>query len=130
MDNSPVGISLSTSNFDGLILANKTLTHLLGYTQEEISKVNPYDLTHPDDREWSLDYLKRLKKGEINQYAIEKRYIKKNGDIIWAKTSAKAVEDNKSKIKYQVATVEDITKEKEIFQKLQDSQKPSFELNS
>mgnify|MGYP000500907936 CR=1 FL=1 len=55
-------------------------------------------------------------------YDREKRYIKKSGQAIWAKTSVTAVRDSSNKIKFNVATIEDITKEKEIRMRLKESE--------
>ena len=122
MDNSPIGISLSKSNFNGLILANKTLSKMLGYTEEELNVIDPRVITHPDDKEWSMKHLKDLRDGKINSYSVEKRYLKKDGSIIWVKTSAKAVVEDDGESTYQVATIEDISKEKEAVEKLKESE--------
>ncbi len=122
MDNSPIGISLSKTGQEGLLIANKRLAKLLGYTQEELNNLDPREITHPEDKEWSLKYLKKLLEGKIDHYSVEKRYIKKNGDVIWVKTSAAAVKDAKKEHFYTVATFEDISKEKEALEKLKESE--------
>ena len=122
MDNSPIGISLAKIGHEGLLIANKRLAKLLGYTQEELNNLDPRDITHPEDKEWSLKYLKKLLDGKIDHYSVEKRYIKKNGKVIWLKTSAAAVKDLKEENFYTVATFEDISKEKEALEKLKESE--------
>ena len=121
MDNSPIGISLSKSNFEGLIIANKTLSKMLGYSQEELNTIDPKKITHPEDRDWSLQHYNDLVTKKIKDYSVEKRYIKKNGETIWVKTSAKAVID-KNNNAYQVATFEDISNEKLALEKLKESE--------
>ena len=122
MDNSPVGISLSTSNFKNIILANTMLTSILGYSKQELGNIDPKKLTYYKDRKKSSEYIDGLIQGKINSYAIEKRYVKKNGELIWVKTSASAVRDENDKMIYQVATVEDISKEKAALEKLKESE--------
>lgn len=122
MDNSPIGISLAKIGHEGLLIANKRLAKLLGYTQEELNNLDPRDITHPEDKEWSLKYLNKLLDGKIDHYSVEKRYIKKNGKVIWLKTSAAAVKDLKEENFYTVATFEDISKEKEALEKLKESE--------
>ena len=122
MDNSPIGISLAKIGHEGLLIANKRLAKLLGYTQEELNNLDPRDITHPEDKEWSLKYLKKLLDGKIDHYSVEKRYIKKNGKVIWVKTSAAAVKVSKEENPYTVATFEDISKEKEALEKLKESE--------
>lgn len=122
MDNSPIGISLAKIGHEGLLIANKRLAKLLGYTQDELNNLDPRDITHPEDKEWSLKYLKKLLEGKIDHYSVEKRYIKKNGKVIWVKTSAAAVKVSKEENPYTVATFEDISKEKEALEKLKESE--------
>lgn len=122
MDNSPVGISLTTSNFRNIILANNTLTNILGYTKEEIAAIEPKMFTYYEDRKKSSEYIDALIEGKIDSYAIEKRYVKKSGEQLWVKTSATAVRDENNKMLYQVATVEDISKEKAALEKLKESE--------
>ena len=122
MDNSPIGISLAKIGQEGLLIANKRLAKLLGYTQDELNNLDPRDITHPEDKEWSLKYLKKLLEGKIDHYSVEKRYIKKNGEVIWLKTSAAAVKVSKEENFYTVATFEDISKEKEALEKLKESE--------
>ena len=122
MDNSPIGISLSKSNYEGLVIANKTLSKLLGYSQEELNHIDATAITHPEDRDWSLKYFENLKEGKIDHYSVEKRYIKKDGSMIWVKTSAKAVRSSDTDETYMVATFEDISKEKQALEKLKESE--------
>ncbi|NLP59184.1 PAS domain-containing sensor histidine kinase [Lutibacter sp. B1] len=122
IDNSPIGISLSRMNNKGLLLVNKALCKMLGYSEEELKEIQIQDLTHPDDRE--ISKLKRddLFRGKIDSFNLEKRYIKKNGETLWAKTRVTAVRNSKAEIKFQVATIEDITNEKLANEKLKESE--------
>ncbi|WP_417886325.1 PAS domain S-box protein [Zunongwangia sp.] len=111
-DNSPIGISLTKTNFKELIKVNKALTDMFGYTHEEFNQLSIKDLTHPEEEEDSTHLLTQMADGEIDNYVIEKRYLTKFGETLWAKTRVAAIRDERGKIKYQVATIEDITKEK------------------
>ncbi|WP_075343651.1 PAS domain-containing sensor histidine kinase [Tenacibaculum agarivorans] len=118
LDNSPIGIVLSEGADDNFIFANKSLTNMLGYTFEEMKTLKVSQLTHPDDRLRSKTLRDKLEKGEIKRFSIEKRYIKKNGDILWAKTIVNSVDNSDKKVKFRVATVEDITENKLAQQRL------------
>ncbi|MDO7171529.1 PAS domain S-box protein [Mariniflexile sp. AS56] len=114
VQNSPVGIGLFKKSGDGLLMVNKSFCDMFGYTEDELlNKVIDHDPTHPDDLEVSNKLRKQLQNGEIDNYAVEKRYIKRDGSIIWAKSNFNAIKDSKGFIKNQVAIIEDITAERE-----------------
>ncbi len=122
VDHSPIGISLSTKDDLGLIMANNSLSKMLGFSQEELKKIKLQDLTFDDDKEISEIKRNELYNNEIDSYFLNKRYIKKSGEIVWAKSSVTGVKDANNKVKYHVTTIEDITKEKEALEKLRDSE--------
>ena len=122
VDHSPIGISLSRKDDIGLIKANNSLTKMLGFTHEEFKKIKLQDLTFDDDKQISEIKRAELYNNKIESYSLNKRYIKKGGEIVWAKTSVTGVKDAENKVKYHVTTIEDITKEKEALENLKDSE--------
>ncbi|WBL26377.1 PAS domain S-box protein [Zunongwangia sp. HGR-M22] len=120
-DNSPIGISLTNNNFKDLIKINKSLINMFGYSIEEFRNLTIADVTHPDDEEHGR-HLKDMVEGKIDFYTINKRYIKKTGETLWAKTRVAAIRDENGKIQHQVATIEDITKEKIAQEKIEESE--------
>ena len=120
--NSPIGVSLSKTLSRGLIMVNQVLCDMLGYTREEFETMSVQDLTHPDDEEETEKFRKKIFSGEIDTYKIEKRYIKKNGENVWANTSVTAVRDHNGNTDYLVATIEDITQKKLANTKLEESE--------
>ena len=121
-DNSPIGISLSKEKDDEFLLVNKALCEMLGYTLEEMKEVKVDKFTHPDDRNISRGFRDRLSSGKIDSFRIEKRYIRKNGEVLWAKTIVNSVKDLDGKVTFQVAIVEDITENKLDKEKLIESE--------
>ena len=122
INNSPIGISLSKSDYSGLLQINQALIDMLGYTAEELKTMRVQDITHPDDEGFSKALRDQLLSGEIDKFNVEKRYIKKDGDIFWAKTNVTAVRNKFGEIDYQVATIEDVSKEREAKEKLIESE--------
>jgi len=122
LDHSPIGISLSRKDDIGLIMANNSLSKMLGFPHEELKKIKLQDLTFDDDQELSEIKINELYNNEIDSYSLKKRYVKKSGEIVWAKSSVTGVKDANNKVKYHVTTIEDITKEKEALEKLKDSE--------
>jgi len=109
IDHSPIGISLSKKDDKELLLANNSLCEMLGYSFEELKQMQLQDLTHPDDKEISNIKRNQLYNNEISTYSLDKRYIKKNGEIVWAKTNVTGVRGSSNSIKFHVTTIEDIT---------------------
>lgn len=110
VDNSTVGIVLT---IQGKVLrSNKAFQDMIGYEEDELVGMTVRDVSFSEDGEMSYRYIKKLMTGELDNFSMNKRYISKSGDIIWAKTSVAAVRNSDGTIKYEVAIIEDITEEK------------------
>jgi PAS domain S-box-containing protein len=91
---------------------NKHFSDILGYSIDELSRMNFADITHPDDLSLDMEYAEECVAGIIDSYEIEKRYIHKNGDIIWARLSVKVVRDAKNVGVYAISVITDFTEKK------------------
>jgi len=119
-EEAPIGISVV--ELDGRLLkANKTYCEMLAYLEQELNQLTFVAITHPEDVETDLAYAEQLFKGEIAGYQLEKRYIKKNGEIVWVNLTATAICDQDGKACYRLAMVEDITDRKRIQEALQET---------
>lgn len=117
----PLGIAIA--NPEGYFLeVNSTFTKMLGYRKNEIKKMTFVDITHPDDRKDTLRLSNSVRKGKINSYRREKRYLKKDGDFIWAVVRATAVRDNDGNIQYWLGIMEDISERKQAKKALAESE--------
>jgi PAS domain S-box-containing protein len=94
----------------------------VGYTRGEIEKLDFQTITHPDDLEPGLDYLRRLVAGEIGEFAVEKRYLRKDGAIVWVNLSVSPMWIAGEKPDYYAAIVEDITERKHAETALRESE--------
>ncbi len=111
VEHSPLGILLTV---DGKIVkANSTFSNLLGYSDHEIKKFQVDCIAEPDDDALSEDLSNQMRQGKLDQFTLVKRYFKKNGTSVLARTLISAVKDTKGSIEYEVALIEDITKERE-----------------
>lgn len=106
-----------------LSMINDKFSELLGYDKDELRGETFQSLTHPEDLDKDLQNLEQLKQGEIDQYTIEKRYIRKNKEILWVRLTVGAVRGADSEPKYFVSVVEDITERKETEEELEKSEK-------
>ena len=92
---------------------NDKLCAIVGYTREELVGMSFQAITHPDDLATDLDSLSRLLQGEIGTYSREKRYIAKNGNIVWVALNMSTVRGTDGKPLFFVAIIEDITRRQE-----------------
>lgn len=107
----PIGMAIVGLDFRWTTL-NSALCDMLGYTSEELQTMTFPDITHPDDLELDVTLAGRLVRSEIPFYKIEKRYIKKTGEIIWANLTGALIKDSTGTPLYYVAMVEDISERK------------------
>ena len=92
---------------------NRKACEILGYPQEELLKLTFRDVTHPADLATDLAFREKLLAGLLPQYSMEKRYVRKNGSIVWVNLTVSSVRDSEGKVKYLIAVAEDINKRRE-----------------
>lgn len=86
-DISPIGIAVVDRSTGRFVDANPRLLGILGYTLDELRSRTVSDVTHPDDVEREQEALDLRFSGETERFRIEKRYIRKDGDIRWVRVS-------------------------------------------
>ncbi|MGB5346523.1 MAG: PAS domain S-box protein, partial [Woeseia sp.] len=89
--------------------ANPSVCKIIGYSEDELLGMNPETLSHPDDLELGQQERRRMFAGEIPSYAIEKRYIRKDGSVVWLNVTISTVRGKSGEIEYAVALLEDIS---------------------
>jgi len=94
-------------------VVNPALLKTLGYTQEEMVRLTNLDITHPEDREISKRNLEGVLRGNINTYRIEKRFVRKDGTVMWGNLSVAGIRDSDGKCRQVVGVIGDITRRKE-----------------
>ncbi|WKV12424.1 PAS domain S-box protein [Marivirga harenae] len=99
-------------------LANSYYEAITGYTADELMNMSFVELTHPDDREKDWELFSKAAHGE-GEYRNEKRYVKKDGTIVWVRLHVAFIRDEKGKPLKTVAICEDITDRKEAESRLQ-----------
>ena len=91
------------------IRANAAFSEMLGYSETELLERTTSDVSHPDYAAESIDVGGALLRG-IGRSSLEKRYIRKNGEIVWARRTACLLRDEKGEPRHYVTMIEDITK--------------------
>jgi PAS domain S-box-containing protein len=103
---------------DGRLLeANRRMCELLGYTHDELSRLTAFDFTHPDDLPLTRADVQRLLAGEIASYSRERRYIRKDGELVWMQTSVTLLRDAAGAPRRFVSVVEDMTQRKALLER-------------
>jgi PAS domain S-box-containing protein len=96
------------------LLINQKLCDIVGYTHEELLGRTFQHITYPADLERDLVQMRRLLEGEIQTYSLEKRYIRKDGSLVWINLTVSLVRDSSGKPAYFVSVIEDISERKQV----------------
>jgi two-component system sensor histidine kinase/response regulator len=90
---------------------NTTLCHMLGYSAQELMSRSALDVTYPDDVEQTRQRAQAMLDGAA-RCSIEKRYVRQNGEMLWATRTACMIRDETGKPRHYLTMVEDITQRK------------------
>lgn len=103
-------VSIALADRNGRIIdSNPAFEKMLGYSLQELRKMSFHDYTYPEDIQTNVELLNEAILGKINSYRMVKRYIRKDGTVIWASLVASVVKDADGKPSFLIATMEDIT---------------------
>ncbi len=110
-DNAVIGNAITS--LDGKFLkVNRAYCNMLGYTENELIKLDMITITHPDDIQKSFDFSSKLFNGEEDSVQFEKRYISKECKVIWAFLGIIVHRDGNGKPLYYISHIQDITEKK------------------
>ena len=104
------------------VKCNPALQKMLGFTEDELRNMTFTEFTHPDDKDRDWRLYEELVAGTRDRYEIEKRYIGKNGQVIWGQLTVSLVRNKDgTPAEYTVGMVEDITERKRAERELTDA---------
>ena len=105
-----VGSGRCITDLEGKILeANNKFFEIIGYSQDEVLGISIKALTVPEDWMIDLTYKEQLFKGQIPYFSMEKRYIKKDGSIVWVYTTVTLMSGEDGEEDFLIGIVQDIT---------------------
>ncbi len=107
----PIGMALLTPE-GRIVEVNQAFSNMLGYPPEELTSGDSSPFTHPEDAGPTRNFFALLREGRASRGRIEKRYIRKDGELVWASASATMRRDEHGRPAQVVAIVEDITARK------------------
>ena len=101
---------------------NEQFCRITGYSAEELLRKSFVDITHPEDVEQDVARFERAARGDAPIWVSEKRYIRKDGNIVWVKVTGSIIRDKMAGSDYSVAIIEDITEYREAQAQLRESE--------
>lgn len=103
-------IGITISDINGRILENNpAFERMLGYSKEELRFKSILEFTHPDDVALERSLIQELKDGLRDYYEIEKKYLRKDGNIIWVRLKRNIVRGDGGNPSFEITLIEDIT---------------------
>ena len=120
-EHSQVGMTV-TSPDKGWIEVNDQLQQMLGYSLDELRQMTWAELTHPDDLAEDVKNFEQMLAGEIDNYAMDKRFIRKDGEIVYTNLTVACVRNENGAVQNVLASMMDITERKKAEQEIKNSQ--------
>ncbi len=125
-DYSKVGVTVLDSNYKYLRV-NRAFCDMIGYSERELLAHDFQGITHPDDVDANIRLSEKLRAGEIDFFHLEKRYIHKNGNIVWGDLTVSSVRREDRTLRYVVAIIQDMTERKQAEQALLEAKEKAEE---
>ncbi|MBM3303053.1 MAG: PAS domain S-box protein, partial [Deltaproteobacteria bacterium] len=107
-ENANIGVCMVDAQ-GRLLRVNDQLCEIWGYNRSELEGMTVNDITHPEDQELGRRFIERASSGEVERDEFEKRYIHKNGRVVWGKVSSSLVRDEQGNPLYFISHVQDVT---------------------
>ncbi len=109
-DESPLGMATTGADFR-FLRANAAFCEMLGYSERELASLTFRDLTHPDHLSSDAQAVAALVEGRLPVYRTEKRYIRKNGEVVWGTLTLSVIRDRDGQTLHFLVMVRDISKQ-------------------
>jgi len=109
-----IGVAEVDTKTGRFIRINQKYCDIAGYALDEMMAMTYLQITHPDDLQADLDYVRKIGEGKIRVYSREKRYVRKDGAIVWVNLTVSPIWEKEEQSNHQIAVVEDITERKRV----------------
>lgn len=118
-----IGMAITSATTKRWIRVNDRLCEIFGYAREELLRLTWAEITHPDDLAKDVAEFERVLRGDSEGYEMDKRFIRSDGQVIYATIDVKCIHRPDGAVDYFVATVQDITARKQAEASLQESER-------
>lgn len=112
-DQAPVGVAFIGLDFR-FLRANQTFAQITGYTVEELRRRTFVEITHPDDAGLDSAIANELIRGSRDFYEMDKRYIRRDGAVVWVHLIARIIRDSNGVPSHFLSTIQDIDERKKL----------------
>jgi PAS domain S-box-containing protein len=111
---SQAALGIAIADLDGKFQeANLKFCQILGYSLDELRQHSFLELTHADDLVATLAKVKDLRDGRIDNYALDKRYVRKDGSAVWSNTTVTLLRKENGEAEHFIGIIQDITERKQ-----------------
>ncbi|MFN3438524.1 MAG: EAL domain-containing protein [Acidovorax sp.] len=117
-----MGVAQVEARTGKFVRVNQRFADIVGYTPDELLALNFQAITHADDLNGDLVQVERLKKGEMPEFRLEKRYLHKDGHAVWVDLTVSQMWTPGAESDYHIAVVQDITSRKRMEENLRASE--------
>jgi PAS domain S-box-containing protein len=120
-DSSAVGkieVDVKSGRF---LRANAAMCKFVGYTEAELLGRRVFDITHPDERDKVLETLRSMEAGTLLVFDNERRYVRKDGNVVWARVTANTIRNEAGRPVRSIAVIQDLNERKRAEQNLEAS---------
>ena len=107
-----IGMAQADPQSGRWLRVNQKLCAITGYSADELLQMRIPEITHPEDRQKDWEAFQRVVRGEAPDYHLEKRYLRKDGAVVWVNVNVTVIRDAAGQPTRSIATVEDITERK------------------
>ncbi len=115
-------VGMALTDVQGHFLqTNPTYCKITGYTEEELRGMDFISITHPEARVNTVASMRKLLAGTIPGFVMQKRYMRKDGSLIWVQNSVSVVHDSEGKPQNLITLIEDVTERREWAQRTQEA---------
>ena len=116
------GVAQVDSRTGRFVHVNRSYCEIVGLTESEMLSTTVEAITHPDDSEENVESRTRLLSGEISSFMMEKRYVRKDGFIVWVSLNVSPLWQPGEAPVHHIAIVQDITERKRVEEALRESE--------
>lgn len=102
---------------------NGKLTSMLGYSVAELAGLTWMDLTHPEDIDESREWFEKLRRGEIDRYELDTRFIRKDGETVYARLQIRSIRSEDGALDIVLGSLIDMTETRHLQQRLRHAEK-------
>jgi PAS domain S-box-containing protein len=120
-NDAPIGMTLVSAD-NRILQTNRAHSEFLGYSERELTGMSILDVTHPEDREETSRVSRRMREGGARIERHQKRYVRKDGKVVWGEVSVSIIRDADGKLSYTIAQIVDITKRRQAEEALREDE--------